>query len=338
MNRKKLHRKIQLSCILLIIGITCFIHACEKEEVADPAEYEDFTSVVGSKAREITFFSNNSTVPDDLFPTLSFPDNCFAEDTRITVEYHNLWGMSLPDSLATIASNNYLWFFDAEHKDPGNPVSITIPYSSRLDLMLLQGYEYIFRLYKVLKGHSFTDPENLVHVNDYVRDTVNNNIKFTVDDFNYGYMILFPEPRREDFVIISATDEIFRFYENNTFAQQLINQIEEYFQPDLFGRGFYEQHDTSYYNLSAIWGDFTNISFSFAGKSPGTYSGNQISVSILVEMSKYQFENSATTVIEIDKYGDIGENIQGTITGALYESKNRKNVEFYIFFRLVRLR
>lgn len=342
---KKYYSKIHLT--IIIISLTLVIMNCEKEEVANPVKYEDFTSIIGNEAKTITFFSNYSDVPDELFPTLDFPDQCFTEDTRITLEYKELFGNRLPDSLVTVTSEcRYLWYFSSEEHVPLKPVQVTIPYPDKLGEKLLQPYEYLFKLYRIRKDASLSQPENLERVEDCELDTVNNVFRFSVDTFNYGYAILFPEIQRDDHVIIYAKDDLFKVWDNNTIIQHL--RSENYYSlENEFEKGFYHIANTSYFRIVDLWGQQSHFKFSFNGTEPGIYVLPEISLeydtySLIQTGDEYpeyvlNFKEF-NTIITIEEYGNIGEYIQGTITGSLFEEYYHKPINFNIYFRVRRLR
>jgi len=86
----------------LLISLLFILAGCEKEEVDEILVYDDFTSFVGKGGKEVRFFSNYSEIPNEIFPILSFPEHCFSEDTRVTLEYRELHKTLLPDSLVTV--------------------------------------------------------------------------------------------------------------------------------------------------------------------------------------------------------------------------------------------
>jgi hypothetical protein len=331
-------------CLFILIFI---ITNCEKEEVANPVKYGDFNSIIGSEAKSVTFFQNYSDIPGELFPTLDFPDQSFTEDTRITLDYKELFGTNLPDSLVTVTSEcRYLWFFSAEDKVPLKPVQVTIPYSDSLGEKLLQPYEYLFKLYRIRKDASLSQPENFERVKNYELDTVENVFRFPVDSFNYGYAILFPEIKRDDHVIIYAKDDLFKVWDNNAIIQHL--RSENYYSlENEFEKGFYHIANTSYFRIVDLWGQQSHFKFSFNGTTPGKYVLPEISLeydtyALLISGAEYpeyvlNFKDY-NTVITVEEYGNIGEYVQGTITGFLFEEYYHVPVEFNIYFRVKRLR
>lgn len=335
--------------MIIIISLIFIITDCEKEEVANPVKYEDFTSIIGSEVKTITFFSNYSDIPDELFPTLDFPDQCFTEDTRITLDYKELFGTNLPDSLVTVTTEcRYLWYFSAEDRIPQKPVQVTIPYSDSLGEKLLQPYEYLFKLYRIRKDASLSQPENLERVIDYELDTIDNVFRFSVDTFNYGYAILFPEIQRDDHIIIYAKDDLFKVWDNNTIIQHLRSDT-YYSLENEFEKGFFHIGNTSYFRIVGLWGQQSHFKFSFDGTEPGIYKDFDINLNydtyaIIITGSEYPdyilhfSEALFSTVITVEEYGKIGEYVKGTITGTLHEDYYNKNIEFYIYFRVRRLR
>lgn len=333
-----------VSLLALFSGLLCLLPGCEKEEVNEPLVYDDLTSIVGTGGKKVRFFSNYSEIPDELFPQLSFPENSFNEDTRVTLEYKELLKTQLPDSLVTVNSDcRYLWFFSAEEKVILMPVQVTIPYPDNLGEKLLQNYEYLFKLYRIRRGASTRLPGNLEMVQDYELDTVNNRIRFVISAFDYGYTILFQEIRRRDHVIIHAQDDLFRIFDNNMLTQHLF-ELDAYYSPEyLHGKGFRLAGDTSFYELQGFHGYSSTIRFSFPGHETGTFTGDQISVSF----NSYRnysgeyvinFRESGSTSIRIDEFGEIGGFVEGTISGELFETYYIRYIDFHIYFRIRRLR
>ena len=331
-----------ITSVLLSLALALLLSGCEKEEVETPVQYGDITSIVGRQSKTINFFNNYSDIPADLFPTLEFHDNCFNEDTRISIEYIELFGSKLPDSLVTVTSDcRYLWYFDAKEKDLQQPVQVTIPYPADLQEKLLDRYEYLFRLYRRPKGPLTSKIENLEPVGDYTLDTAANQVRFTVEDFEYGYAILFRELKMHDHVIIHAQDPILMLFENNTIIQHFISDRPYFSIENWYGKGFHVVDDTSFYVTYGAWGNVSELEFSFAGTAPGIYSGDQVSLRYeTVYSTKYLYTFTATpwTIINVTKYGGLGEFIEGTVTGYLYETDFGKYVEFYIWFKVRRLR
>jgi len=345
---KLIHHKEVSSWLSLMVICSFLLLSCEKERVEVPVVYEEFSSVVGSEARTLKFFSYSSGIPDEMLPWIDIPAGCFDGETRILLDYKRLSSDFLPESLAAVSSEtDYIWFFDSESLDPLKDVSITIPYPENLDEKILGPYEDRFRLYRAKKNTGTGFFGNLEPVEDYTLDIAANQCFVTAPDFSYGYTILFPEIYRNDHIIINAKDTILFWYRNNEILQHHHIDTLTYFsveQPGLMG--FHVRNDSSHYFLLSPFGeDLVELHFSFPGTSPGIYTGHQIKVeystyfvlgSLMFEL--YHFVGTSDTRLEIKELGEIGEMVSGTLTGELYETTFPGIVEFYIHFEVKRMR
>lgn len=329
--------------LLPVLLVISFFSGCTKETVEEWLDYNDFTSVVGTQARTVKFFNNNSGINEKLFPSIDFQENTFNEDTRISMEYVKLYGMGLPLELSAVAEENYLWFFSSENKELNNHVTIHLPLPEDLSQYMLGSYKNLLRVYRIDRNLSYRELSNWIWVQDAVFNPAGNDFTVSTGDFDNGYCILFPEIKKDYQVIIEGKGEVLGYYfDKSLCVQHLVNMA--YFTPESEDdKGFYNNGGISYYSASGYWNQLFTISFAFRGQDPGTYSGDDIALlyqTVLMEDGTYLyiFAQTENTVIEIEEYGDLGEYVTGTITGVLQHTLYTDQIDFYCYFRVKRTR
>jgi hypothetical protein len=146
-----------------------------------------------------------------------------------------------------------------------------------------------------------------------------------VDSFNYGYCVFFEEVSFLNTFIISISGFINESFRKSTIVKDFVklNEI-----PNYDGNFILKDKMSSYYLISKSKDIDYLFGFQFEGNSPGLYTGEKISIQFSYykisdiygyEEWKYTFKNTPISEINISKYGEMGETVEGNINAELYD-------------------
>jgi hypothetical protein len=296
--------------------------------------YEDLSSVVGPEGKKISFFEDarnrGKNIPIALYPTLIFQPLTFTQPTVIRLDVQKMSFNTLPAKLIPVSGNTCKWTISSANPVAGKPMELIIPFEEPDTSLWLENYRHRFKLYKISKEAETTQPVNWERIDQAVIDTVNYTMTAAIQNFEYGYCVVFEEIRRSDNIAIKAKGEVQAGVATDYFSGT-----------NSTSRGFHYRQGISRYYYEGFWNENFAIYFSFPGDKPGTYTGNQIKVNYSSKKNNQQglsdFQASNQTSITVKKYGKIGEPVEGTIGGDLINSSG-KSMDFTMDFKLIRTR
>lgn len=339
---------------LIILGS---LLSCEKEEVTDKVDYADYSSYVGAEGRTIHFYENNSNIPDSLFPVLIIQANTFDTNTGINLSYKKVVNnlTLIANGLTSISDENYAWYFSSAETTINKPIELIIPFSDPSDNLLLDNYKYLFKLYKIRNEDDTLYSNEWEIVENFSLDTSNNLISTFINNFDYGYCVLFEEIKRDDNYIINISGDFEAIHRGSvnliTLNLELQALIDSSFYK-IFGLDIDDALFGFHYNEGIskilIMGVDLGISyflyFELTGNSPGTYKNEDIDLKYInTDYGMAIMDNDKEVTIVVDNYGEIGEVVEGTIDGYLIEDESLslmdwETIDIHVSFRFIRTR
>ncbi len=302
--------------------------------VTEP-DYGSFTRVVGPRGGTVQFFpaGEGRNIPRSLLPQLQVAPGTFGQNAVLRLGIQQMTPNNLPPALTSISGRNYKWEFDASAPVAGEPIELTVPFDEPDEKLWLRNYVSRFRLYRIRRSLPTTDLRNWEPVPDARLDTVARRATARIADFEYAYCVLFGEVRRSDNVVIRTTGPV---------AAVQAGTADGFFSPTLpRDWGLYHLDDTTHYRIEDRWNDDFRLDFSFAGRRPGTYAGDQVRVAYRWQKEGdtwvHHFSHAGGATLRISRFGGIGEWVEGTLTGTLVNPAGQA-INIASDFKLIRTR
>ena len=341
MNSKlaKYHISILKKGLPLLFAIpvmisSVFLSSCNKTDTDHLLNYDDHSSQVGPEGGEIIFFRNLSNIPDHLFPSLDIPANTFSDVTQLKIQYIPLTADNLGNKFANYSNNIYAWSFSSSISELNKPITLTLPFDEPFPKLLLDHLKDNFQLYKT--GFHTWDWEA---VQNYNLDVNNNLVVTQINNFQYRYAILFKEIKRNDNFVISVSGDLNALHQ---FANADYFRVDE---DNPAALGFHYNNISGNSEFTAT-GTSLNVdyelAFSISGNSTGIFKDNDITINYRNTKDNenwvHDFANTSQTTIVIFKYGDIGQTVEGKISGILKQVNSTKEATIEMNFKLIRTR
>ncbi|HEX8530615.1 MAG TPA: hypothetical protein VF646_11355 [Cytophagales bacterium] len=298
-------------------------------------DYGSLARVVGPQGGTVQFFParEGRNIPQSLLPQLQVAPGTFNQEAVLRLGLQLMTANHLPPALTNISGRNYKWEFEAAGPAAGAPITLTVPFDEPDEKLWLGNYVSRFRLYRIRRNLPTTELRNWEPVPGAQLDTVARRVTAPISDFGYGYCVLFEEIRRSDNVVIRTT---------GPGASVQAGTADGFFSPTLpRDWGLYHLNDTTHYRIEDRWNDDFELDFSFAGRHPGTYAGDQVRVTYRWKKEGnawvYHFWHAGGATLRISRFGGIGAWMEGTLTGTLVNQAGQ-TIDIASDFKLIRTR
>jgi hypothetical protein len=336
---------------LILIFLSFGLHACKKtDQTAQLPLPASISRSIGPEGGEVHFYEDADLIQREKpMLSLSFPAESVSKKTSL--ELYRIAHTDL--NLGRYLPVSDVYFFGPKQVQFAKEARVTMNYKvltpqdniyddqKTFQGGFLYGRSHMLKLYEITynRGLPFelSKELNWKESSNYKLDTVNGQITFNILSLEKAYCLAFPEMERNDTFILKSS-----------YKPLNITSIEKGFQTRVT-QGFMALENLNYMNFTTSGDTVMLIYLNYKGMGKGIFPASAIDLFIRGYYWDFtlnppdifglgSFVKGANMQLQIYMYGDIGQRIQGRLTGNITADFGGVNWPLDLYFSVIRTR